>query len=1110
MLTTKQPVFFFALFVFVLSIFLPTFVRAETYVGDISINSTGGGNCALVGVWDGSNKTCTLTKDLSGSLIIGSAGITLDGAGYSISKNAQAPSFQRLGITVSGSSAVIKNINVENFSSCIIFNSGAINGRVENSTLSYCGSLGIYLYSSSGGHTFLNNNFIQNFLGIFVNSPNNTIEGNTFSANTTYGVRTYFSSNNIIKGNVFSDNGFGLRMEYGSGNKVTDNTIENSRSYGLYAIGSSTPNQNYIVNNNFINNGDEQVSVHDLNQYYDVMPVGGNYWSDYDTLNEGCTDLNSDSICDGPRYFNTYNPTYGDFNPWVRRDGWKTSPPTCFDGIQNQDETGIDVGGVCKILSSEKSVISFSFESLTPSVTGVVSETDHTISATVSFGTDVTALVPSIVVSTEASINPSDNLAQDFSSPVIYTVTAEDKSTQVYTVTVTPSCVTDCFSNVLFLPGLESSRLYTKRGDGSEDQLWEPNGKSDVEDLYLNTDGASKNTNIYTRDIIRETNTPLPAGSAGQNIYKSFADTMNQLVNDFKIADWRAYAYDWRQDINDIVNNGTKYEGETLSLVETLGSLVASSKNGKVTIVSHSNGGLLAKALLKKLQNDKVADISNLIDSVDVLILVAVPEIGTASALPTVMHGYDQRILLSWLLDEVHARELGRNMLGAYGLLPSKEYVNRVNASPVTFVDTVLPSGVTTDMVQAFGGAIDSYSEYKDFLFGAEGRINPAVNQINLPISLSQNLFSKAENLHDRIDAFTPPESMRVIEVAGWGLDTVVSFEYYPKCESTTLSGCVFILDERPKFTYDGDGTVVVPSAQHMSFLGSAEKYWVDLPEQNRQLRNFRKNREHADILEVNSLNNLITSVIKDGNIVLDAVLRNSKPLDTSNRLRLSVHSPVTIDAYDAEGNHTGKICPTGSDFCYAEENILNSSYLEFGEGKYINLPEDQMSKIKLQGTGTGTFTYESEKVLPNETSITSSFIDIPVTTQTQAEITLDQAGTPQLALDVTGDGVTDFNLVPSDTFDPILYLQIMKVTIDSLDLNQGQIKAFDNRVNTIIKAIQVGKIDNTKLKAEIFKAALQKTLAKPDPKTTKPKKLSKTDAQLLLDMLNKLLDNLN
>ena len=670
-------------------------------------------------------------------------------------------------------------------------------------------------------------------------------------------------------------------------------------------------------------------------------------------------------------------------------------------------------------------------------------------------------------------------------------------------------CVTDCFSNVLFLPGLEASRLYEQRLDGTEDQLWEPNSNNDVEALYLNPDGTSKNADIYARDIIKETNTPFPTGPAGQNIYKSFSDMMDDLVSSEKINEWKSYAYDWRKDVADIVNNGTKYQNDTVSLVGTLQSLTGSaSKNGKVTIIAHSNGGLLSKALLKKLQDDKVAGRNNLIDSVDVLILVAVPEIGTASAVPAILHGYNQQILGGWLMDNTHARELGRNMLGAFGLLPSRAYIDRVNVSPVAFIDFAIPSNATTKLVQAFGSAVDSYDEYKSFLFGGEGRTDPAINQTNLPINLSQNLFSNAENLHNNIDNWVPPTDLRVIEVAGWGLDTIASFEYYPVCESSTSLNCTFTLDERPRFTSNGDKTVIAPSAHYMSFLGNAEKYWVDFKNYNNITR---LNREHKDILEVDRLNNLVKSIINGEEIVLDTILKNTEPIDDSNRLRLSIHSPVTLDAYDVDGNHTGKICPLDNEFCYTEENILNSSYLEFGEGKYINLLEDQMSKVKLQGTDVGTFTYESEKVFPDGTSNISSFVDIPVTTQTQAEITLNSGtGLPQLALDVTGDGITDFTLTPNADFDPITYLQIMKATIDSLDLNKGQIKAFDKRIDGIIKAIQKGKIDKAELKAEKFKKFLEKKLAKSDPKKPKPKKLSKTDAQLLLDMLNKLLDNIN
>lgn len=677
------------------------------------------------------------------------------------------------------------------------------------------------------------------------------------------------------------------------------------------------------------------------------------------------------------------------------------------------------------------------------------------------------------------------------------------------TATLTPQqtgCVVDCNSNVLFLPGLEASRLYQKSSGGSENQLWEPNRNLDVEKLYLNTDGNPINSDIYTKDIIKETNSPISTGFAGQNIYKSFSNTMDQLVIDQKIDAWGAYPYDWRQGVDDIVNNGTVYQHGRVLLTDALQTLVnLSTKNGKVTIVAHSNGGLLAKAFLKKLQADKIAGLNDLIDHVDVLILVAVPEIGTASAVPTVLHGYNQRIGIGFMMDEVNARELGRNMPSAYGLLPSQEYINRVSASPVTFVSNSVEP-VTANLTSTYGSAINSYAEYKDFLLGKEGRTISSKYQTNLPIPLSSNILSKAESLHSSIDAWVPPSTLRVIEVAGWGLDTIASFEYYPQLCYQTLN-CGFTVDERPRFTSDGDGTVVVPSAQYMSVDGNAEKYWVDLPRYNRFF-NFTIDRKHKDILEIDSLNNLIQAVIKRQDIVLGSVLKNEIPIDTSNHLRLSIHSPVTLDAYDVNGNHTGKICPAGSDFCYAEENIPNSAYLEFGEGKYINLPEDEANSIKLQGTDVGTFTYNSEQVLPNGTSVTSSFIDIPVTTQTQGEVVL-SAGVPQLKLDVTGDGINDFTLTPNATFDPITYLQIMRATIDSLDLPLARIKAFDKRVDNIIKSIQKDKIEKAKLKADRFKNVLEKKLAKPDPKHPKPKKLTKTDAQLLLDMLNKLLDNL-
>jgi len=84
------------------------------------------------------------------------------------------------------------------------------------------------------------------------------------------------------------------------------------------------------------------------------------------------------------------------------------------------------------VVSSEKDITSFSIAS--PAATGVINGTNITLN--VPSTTDVTALVPTIVVSDYATVSPLTGVAQDFTNPVTYTVTAEDLSTKVYTVTV--------------------------------------------------------------------------------------------------------------------------------------------------------------------------------------------------------------------------------------------------------------------------------------------------------------------------------------------------------------------------------------------------------------------------------------------------------------------------------------------------------------------------------------------------------------------------------------------------------------------------------------------------------------------------------------------------
>ncbi len=84
-------------------------------------------------------------------------------------------------------------------------------------------------------------------------------------------------------------------------------------------------------------------------------------------------------------------------------------------------------------LNPAKEITSFEVEAL--SVVGIIDENAKTVGLTVPYGTDVTALTPTIDY-TGASVSPDSGVAKDFTNSVTYTVTAEDASTQQYTVTV--------------------------------------------------------------------------------------------------------------------------------------------------------------------------------------------------------------------------------------------------------------------------------------------------------------------------------------------------------------------------------------------------------------------------------------------------------------------------------------------------------------------------------------------------------------------------------------------------------------------------------------------------------------------------------------------------
>lgn len=585
-------------------------------------------------------------------------------------------------------------------------------------------------------------------------------------------------------------------------------------------------------------------------------------------------------------------------------------------------------------------------------------------------------------------------------------------------------------SNVLFLPGLEASRLYRPDYAGGTDKLWEPFGDSDAGDLSMNANGTAVRDDIYTRDAIDNAYLPVKG-----DVYKSFFEQLDTMKNvDGVIADYGVAPYDWRLQLEDILESGAELSGgrlyysgplgatSTPYIIQELRRLAASSKTGKVTIIAHSNGGLLAKALTGKLG----AEASQLIDKI---IFVAVPQAGTPKAVGALLHGFEQALPIKPLslfgMSEATARELARNMPSVYNLLPSANYFTYVDDPVVTFSDDPL----LAPWRSAYGdaarpGVIHSGELLHSFLTDQARAVLPTSDPLTAPIIGNEALLNASEAVHATQDSWTPPSGIELVEIAGWGMPTLKTIAYYEgvknictlrKADSTCAAMTTTpVLEYKPETVLDGDGTVVVPSAL---WTPNVQKYWVDLKSYGATgIRGSTINRKHADILEIPQLRtfiqNLITSVDTGST---PEFIYTSSPLnpDLEDRLNFILHSPLTLDLYDDIGNHTGFSSTTNS----LEENIPDSHFLTFGEVQYVSVPSSANIRLIMNGYADGSFTFDIEEVQEDIVVATTTFSGIPSFTNTKVEMDIPAdagiEGASPLRVDVQGDGAVDVALEP-------------------------------------------------------------------------------------------------
>jgi pimeloyl-ACP methyl ester carboxylesterase len=558
--------------------------------------------------------------------------------------------------------------------------------------------------------------------------------------------------------------------------------------------------------------------------------------------------------------------------------------------------------------------------------------------------------------------------------------------------------------------------------------LWEPNTSSDVPNLFLNPDGSSFRFDIYTKDVIDQEEIPI----LGPNIYQHILSDLDTWKNhEHIIADYTIAPYDWRLTLDDILNYGNQlpdgrlyYSGDnratsTPYIIQQLRSLVASSRTGKVTIIAHSNGGLVAKALLKRLQNAH----DPLLEKIDNLVMVDVPQTGTPEAIGALLQGFNQGLpkeIFPFILNDATARQFASTSPMAYHLLPSSGYFSSIGSTIITPPVTFSDGSLTQSFISVYGHAVTNYTELHNFLLGTEGRLQASTDDTQSPLIASPALLSYAETKHTDLDNWAPPASTTVYEIAGWGNDTLSSINYYTGkiCILPTTSGFCLryapVLQYSPETVVDGDGTVITSSSLAMSISSpNVTRLWLNLRDYNTNLLNFLTfdsfSRAHADVFEVASLRELIrNNILTHSTAVLPQYLSATTPSFNSDdkRLLFRLHSPLALSVRDLQGHETSASTST----------ILGATYLRFGEVQYISVPANVSPTVHLSGISTGSFTLDVDQKSGDATVASTTFSGIPSATSTQASITFTDgtiANASLLAIDYNGDGATDISVKP-------------------------------------------------------------------------------------------------
>jgi len=537
------------------------------------------------------------------------------------------------------------------------------------------------------------------------------------------------------------------------------------------------------------------------------------------------------------------------------------------------------------------------------------------------------------------------------------------------------------------VPGILGSYL-NKAVDDNEvwpsiGQLVLPGSDNYLNELKLDVAG-NEIIDIYPSEIIGNV---LGATQYG-NLIQKFKDDGYQLGIDLFL-----FPYDWRLDV----------KVASLEFDSIVNEAVLNSPTGKINIIAHSMGGLLAKDYIIR-EGDS---------NINKLVFAGTPHLGAPKAFNALNFGDDFDLkFLSLGLNKNKAKEIAQNMPAVYELLPSREYINQAG-SYVSDIRIGNPQFLTYDQTEQF-----------------------MVSDPFLPDYRNPDILDLADQFHQSHDGWVPQSASVYSLIGCQAYDTIGSFEIEDE-DSIDINSVT------------GDGTVPVISANYIS---AGEKYFVSYPTTKINHVGLIK-----DDLTVDLIHHLVTSTEEP--VLPNGVYKSLSECDEilNQVLRFSTHSPVNLHVYDSLGNHVG-LTPEGN----IETNIPDSNFLQVGDNTFIFVPDGASYSIGIDAYATGSFDFKIIELENGEVSKSIVYGDIPINylgLEANFEFTGINNPTP-LDIDQNGDGENDIGYSPDGT--RILYHGIENVISDiNIAYNLGWITSTRDRDSYLKKLDKVIKIKN-------------------------------------------------